>query len=86
MVDKGKLELVKARIGYENILRVDRLGRGRGFVVFWLGTSEISMLSCSPNYVDMKVVQPTKSEWALTGYYDNRTCRKDGKPYRSSIS
>ena len=79
MVNSNKIESLRVKLGFQNALVVDRLGRGGGVAVLWKDLEKCIVMSFSNHRIDLEIEDEARGKWRLTGFYGmlKRNHRRD---------
>lgn len=78
LCSKNKLESIKAKLGFEGLLVMDRVGRGGGLAFLWSASCAVNLFSYAPNYIDIEFEVADLGRWRITGFYryPESNCRR----------
>ena len=79
LVNSNKIESLRVKLGFQNALAVDRLGRGGGVAVLWKDMEKCRVMSFSNHHIDLEIEDEAWGKWCLTGFYGmpERNHRRD---------
>lgn len=63
------MEEVRRRIGFQNGLCVEKVGRSGGLTLFWRGSVICEGINYSRYFINADVVDNEKGRWRFTGFY-----------------
>lgn len=69
LVCSGRIEEIRARLGFTSCFNVDCQGRSGGLAVFWSDTVQCVVTGYSQNFVDVEVMEERGGRWRLTLFY-----------------
>ena len=69
LVNSNKIESLRVKLGFQNALAVDRLGRGGGAAVIWKDLEKCRVTSFSTHHIDLEIDDEARGKWCLTGFY-----------------
>lgn len=69
LYSKNKLESIKAKLGFEGLLVVDRVSRRGRLAFLWNASCVVNLLCYAPNYIDTKVEVVDLGRWRIMDFY-----------------
>ncbi|KAL5766440.1 hypothetical protein ACOSP7_017057 [Xanthoceras sorbifolium] len=70
--------LVRSRLGFDNYLVVDYIGKGDGLLLLWQNEIDVTVCSFTKGHVDTLIKDDEGSSWRFTGFYGDpiQSCRR----------
>ena len=68
LVSNNNIESLRVKLGFQNALAVDRLGRGGGVAVLWKDLEICRVMSFSNHHIDLEIEDEARGKWHLTGF------------------
>ncbi|XP_059436777.1 uncharacterized protein LOC132169841 [Corylus avellana] len=70
IMGKNKMERIRSRLGFPNMLVVDCVGKSGGLALLWTETIEVEVQNYSSRHINAKVsTKPSMGWWKFTGFY-----------------
>ena len=69
LTDDARQELIQLNIYFDHRWVVLRKGRGRGLVLFWKSTVNLTIEGLHQYYFNATIDKDTENEWRLIGFY-----------------
>jgi hypothetical protein len=66
---KNKMDGIRSKLNYENMLIVDCIGRSEGLAMLWREGFGIEVQNYSNRYISAKVSPSNERAWFFTGFY-----------------
>ncbi|XP_059451003.1 uncharacterized protein LOC132181787 [Corylus avellana] len=77
IMGKTKMERIRRRLGFPNMLVVDCVGKSGGLALLWTETIEVEVQNYSSRHINAKVnTKPSVGWWKFTGFYGHPEASK----------
>lgn len=78
---KNKMGWVKQKLGFNNMLVVDSVGRSGGLALLWSDEKGVEIQNYSHRHIHAKVNQPGTTRWFFTRFYRHPKAQKRCKAW-----
>uniref|UniRef100_A0A2N9HCL8 Reverse transcriptase domain-containing protein n=1 Tax=Fagus sylvatica TaxID=28930 RepID=A0A2N9HCL8_FAGSY len=68
-LDGARMEVVRVKLGFDNVFSVPSLGRSGGLALLWKNEAEVVIQNFSQHHIDAHVDSQQEKCWRLTGFY-----------------
>lgn len=69
MIDKNRIEAIRAKMKYDGLFTVSGPGHGGGLALFWKQSNMVEIKSYSRNHIDTVINMENTEQWRLTCFY-----------------
>ena len=69
LCSREKLEILKFKLGFNNLFTVDKVGRSGGLALYWNSSHNVRLMKFGRNFIDVQVENANSRTWRCTRFY-----------------